>query len=74
MDAAGDLNDETEGLSQDSMDTNLDDPNISSLPRVLLMGPRRGGKTSIQVRTFVYELCMGKTVWAVLYAICDTPA
>jgi hypothetical protein len=28
---------------------NFDDPDISSLPRVLLMGPRRGGKTSIQV-------------------------
>jgi hypothetical protein len=28
----------------------LDDPAVSSLPRVLLMGPRRGGKTSIQVR------------------------
>lgn len=25
-------------------------PSISSLPRVLLMGPRRGGKTSIQVK------------------------
>lgn len=28
----------------------FDDPTIASLPRVLLMGPRRGGKTSIQVR------------------------
>jgi hypothetical protein len=28
---------------------NFDDPDISSLPRVLLMGPRRGGKTSVQV-------------------------
>ena len=27
-----------------------DDPAIASLPRVLLMGPPRGGKTSIQVR------------------------
>jgi hypothetical protein len=28
---------------------NFDDPEIASLPRVLLMGPRRGGKTSVQV-------------------------
>jgi Ras-related GTP-binding protein C/D len=32
-----------------TMMMDLDDPNVSSLPRVLLMGPRRGGKTSIQV-------------------------
>ena len=32
------------------LDVNFDDPKIASLPRVLLMGPRRGGKTSIQVR------------------------
>lgn len=28
----------------------FNDPKIASLPRILLMGPRRGGKTSIQVR------------------------
>ena len=33
-----------------SQDVDFDDPKIASLPRVLLMGPRRGGKTSIQVR------------------------
>lgn len=27
----------------------FDDPEIASLPRVLLLGPRRGGKTSVQV-------------------------
>jgi hypothetical protein len=27
----------------------FEDPAIAALPRVLLMGPRRGGKTSIQV-------------------------
>lgn len=31
---------------------NFNDPKIASLPRILLMGPRRGGKTSIQVRSF----------------------
>ena len=31
------------------MDINFDDPKIASMPRILLMGPRRGGKTSIQV-------------------------
>ena len=30
----------------------FNDPKIASLPRILLMGPRRGGKTSIQVRAF----------------------
>jgi hypothetical protein len=28
----------------------FEEPSIAALPRVLLMGPRRGGKTSIQVR------------------------
>lgn len=28
---------------------NFDDPEIKKLPRVLLMGPRRSGKTSVQV-------------------------
>ena len=27
---------------------NFDDPRIASLPRILMMGPRRAGKTSIQ--------------------------
>ena len=39
------------GHADDVNAVDFDDPNISSLPRVLLMGPRRGGKTSIQVRT-----------------------
>lgn len=30
------------------MDIDFDDPKIASMPRILLMGPRRGGKTSIQ--------------------------
>lgn len=30
-------------------DVDFDDPEVSALPRILLMGPRRGGKTSIQV-------------------------
>lgn len=34
-------------------EVNFEDPAIASLPRILLMGPRRSGKTSIQVRTFV---------------------
>ena len=32
------------------IDINFEDPKIASMPRILLMGPRRGGKTSIQVR------------------------
>ena len=34
----------------------FDDPRIFDLPRVLLMGPRRGGKTSIQVRSASFIL------------------
>jgi hypothetical protein len=30
-------------------DIDFDDPAVVALPRVLLMGPRRSGKTSIQV-------------------------
>jgi hypothetical protein len=30
-----------------------EDPEVASLPKILLMGPRRGGKTSIQVRWHV---------------------
>ena len=32
-------------------EVDFDDPKIASLPKILLMGPRRGGKTSIQVRS-----------------------
>jgi hypothetical protein len=30
-------------------EVDFDDPSIAALPRILLMGPRRAGKTSIQV-------------------------
>ena len=36
-----------------SQEVDFDDPKIASLPKILLMGPRRGGKTSIQVRHVV---------------------
>ena len=36
-----------------ALDVNFDDPKIASFPRLLLMGPRRGGKTSIQVRRWM---------------------
>ena len=42
-------------LRQDAVD--FEDPKISRLPRVVLMGPRRGGKTSIQVRTVTSCFC-----------------
>ena len=35
------------------------DPKLASLPRLLLMGPRRGGKTSIQVSSACYLLPYG---------------
>jgi len=31
-----------------TMDVNFEDPKIASMPKILLMGPRRGGKSSIQ--------------------------
>jgi hypothetical protein len=37
-------------VARHAQDIDFDDQKIASLPRVLLMGPRRGGKTSIQVR------------------------
>jgi hypothetical protein len=46
-DEEGRRNDATRHHSQEDID--FDDQTIASLPRVLLMGPRRGGKTSIEV-------------------------
>ena len=40
------LDDEVENAEEK---VDFDDPAIASLPRVMLMGPRRAGKTSIQV-------------------------
>ena len=37
----------------------FNDPKIASLPRILLMGPRRGGKTSIQVRITEHRTYIG---------------
>ena len=37
-------------------DVDFEDPEIAALPRVLLMGPRRGGKTSIEVRKVFLRL------------------
>ena len=34
---------------QQQPEVDFDDPAVAVLPRILLMGPRRGGKTSIQV-------------------------
>merc|ERR1719401_471610 len=36
------------GSGQQQEIVDFDDPRIASLPRILLMGPRRAGKTSIQ--------------------------
>lgn len=36
--------------SMRAMDINFEDPKIASMPKLLLMGPRRGGKSSVQVR------------------------
>ena len=48
---AGDADDEgmlLPGQGRPS-DVNFEDPKVASMPKILLMGPRRGGKTSIQV-------------------------
>lgn len=53
-------------LGNNIPDIDFDDPQIAALPRVLLMGPRRGGKTSILVCTprsahvFVAVLVIGR--------------
>jgi len=36
------------GMGENAAQIDFNDPKIASLPRILLMGPRRGGKTSIQ--------------------------
>ena len=41
--------DTSRGSGGDSSATSFEDPRVADLPRILLMGPRRGGKTSIQV-------------------------
>ena len=38
-----------EALEAPSPPVDFNDPDIAALPRILLMGPRRGGKSSIQV-------------------------
>jgi hypothetical protein len=48
--AAGAAIDGPEGGATTTVAIDVEDPAISALPRVLLMGARRGGKTSIQVR------------------------
>jgi hypothetical protein len=37
---------------QQQPEIDFDDPVVAALPRIILMGPRRGGKTSIQVSKF----------------------
>jgi hypothetical protein len=41
-----------------SQEVDFEDPKIASLPKILLMGPRRGGKTSIQV-----SLLLNVNIW-----------
>ena len=43
------------GAENNANAIDFNDPKIASLPRILLMGPRRGGKTSIQVCIVLYE-------------------
>ena len=40
------------GAENSASSIDFNDPKIASLPRILLMGPRRGGKTSIQVCSY----------------------
>lgn len=50
--SGGDVGEGDDGSSvSDAVDDEIDfdDPRIANLPRILLMGPRRAGKTSIQV-------------------------
>ena len=56
-----------ESAPMDMLDGNaasidFNDPKIASLPRILLMGPRRGGKTSIQVRSVQLDVLFANGV------------
>jgi hypothetical protein len=42
----------TDDAALHQADVDFDDEKIAALPRIILMGPRRGGKTSIQVRQY----------------------
>lgn len=57
------------------MDINVDDPKIASLPRLLLMGPRRGGKTSIQVSSISasQSLCTLHVLESIHESLCFSP-
>eukprot|EP00934_Nitzschia_sp_Nitz4_P004012 Nitzschia sp. Nitz4//scaffold42_size132992//52794//54142//NITZ4_003393-RA/size132992-augustus-gene-0.102-mRNA-1//1//CDS//3329551700//4002//frame0 len=46
------LDEELASTSAPRPDVDFDDPNIANMPKILLMGPRRGGKTSIQKVVF----------------------
>jgi hypothetical protein len=47
-------------------------PEIAALPRVLMMGPRRAGKTSIQVCVKKVIAVVGRCWFPVVVAPCDT--
>ena len=52
------------GLGNSAVSIDFNDPKIASLPRILLMGPRRGGKTSIQVRIIECHTVLCSIVWS----------
>lgn len=41
-------------LTTSEDNNNFEDPRIANLPKILLMGPRRGGKSSIQVCIYLH--------------------
>ena len=55
----GEVGDDESSVS-DAVDDEIDfdDPRIANLPRILLMGPRRAGKTSIQVSCWCHRQLM----------------
>jgi hypothetical protein len=54
--AGGSLNEMLQPTNeQQQPEVDFDEPSIAALPRILLMGPRRAGKTSIQVLLFMKE-------------------
>jgi hypothetical protein len=56
----GDMDHEDGSSVSDAADDEIDfdDPRIANLPRILLMGPRRAGKTSIQVGPLFCNVCL----------------
>jgi hypothetical protein len=64
--SVSDAVDNNDGDDDDVDDVDFDDPRIANLPRILMMGPRRAGKTSIQVSEYGCDLLWNKISFMLL--------